>query len=618
MSNATPQESLPEAVRHLQEGRPGDAEQLCRRLLALDPANADALHLLGMLAHQAGRREESIELLHRAIRANPTEASIHSNLGLVLHAAGRTDEAISAYRSALALRPAVPQTQFNLANSLIDRGEVDEAIGRYQAALQLKPDFLEAMNNLGQAFREKGELGRSSQVLRCALAMNPDFTGALSNLGTTLLESGDAAGAIHCYRQVLARTRDATAASNLLYALHFDPATTAQRLIDEHQLWERTYALPLIPSRLSHDNDPAPDRRLRIGYVSPDLRNHPVGRFMTPLLANHNHQAFEIICYSSARRPDGLTDRLRSHADQWRQVNDLSDEALAALVRQDRIDILVDLTMHMAGSRLLAFARKPAPVQVTYLAYCGTTGLRAIDYRLSDRHLDPPDTRACYAERTVHLPRTYWCYEPPADAPPVGGLPAHSNGLITFGCLNNFAKVNTETVATWAQLLSAVPHSRLILHAGEGDHRGRVLEQMASERVDPQRVRFVQALPVRQYLAQYHQIDIALDPFPYSGGTTTCDALWMGVPVISLSGEFAFACAGRSILSNVALGELVASDCAQYVRIAVQLATDLPRLSDLRRTMRDRMQGSPLMDALGFTSDVEAVYRSMWRRWSGR
>jgi predicted O-linked N-acetylglucosamine transferase (SPINDLY family) len=389
--------------------------------------------------------------------------------------------------------------------------------------------------------------------------------------------------------------------------------------------WEQTYARPLEAQIEAHTNDRSQDRtstrsvesRLRVGYVSPDWREHPIGRFMLPLLSNHDHERFEIFCYSDLARPDALTKRLRDLADVWRDTAGLPDDRVARLIRADRIDILVDLTMHMAGSRLLTFARKPAPVQVTYLAYCGTTGLPTIDYRLTDPYLDPPGSdERFYSEWSVRL-RSYWCYEPLDGAPDVQLPPAQLAARVTFGCLNNFCKVSPESLATWCRLLRALPSSRLLLHAAEGVHRERLRKRAAAEGIEPQRIEFVGTFPVAKYLEQYHRIDIALDPFPYPGGTTSCDALWMGVPVVTLPGVTAISRGGLSILSNLELPELVAASPDEYVRIAAELAANLPRLADLRATLRERMRISPLMDAPGFARDIEAAYRRMWQEWVG-
>jgi predicted O-linked N-acetylglucosamine transferase (SPINDLY family) len=294
----------------------------------------------------------------------------------------------------------------------------------------------------------------------------------------------------------------------------------------------------------------------------------------------------------------------------------VTDERMAQLVREDQIDVLVDLTMHMARNRMLLFARKPAPVQVTYLAYCSTTGLETMDYRLTDPHLDPPGMNdAYYSEQSIRLPETYWCYPLHEQSPQAGPPPAPSGGEVTFGCLNNFCKVSPAALELWIQLLRATPKSQLILHAYEGSHRQRVRDLLEHEGIDPQRLKFVGMVSLSEYFKRYEQIDVGLDPFPCNGGTTTCDALWMGVPVVTLAGRTAVGRGGVSILANVGLPELIAQTPQQYVQIATDLAGDLPRLGELRRTLRARMQASPLMDAPRFARNIEAAYRQMWRNW---
>ena len=427
-------------------------------------------------------------------------------------------------------------------------------------------------------------------------------------------------GAVACYRRALELKPDFVwAHSNLVFGQGFCPGCDAETLYEEHRRWNRQHAEPLAKFIQPHLNDRSPDRRLRIGYVSPDFRNHPVGLFLLPLLESHDHESFEVFCYASVRIPDTMTGRCRAHADVWRDVLGLSDEQLANAVRQDQTDILVDLSMHAGSHRLLVFARKPAPVQVTYLAYCGTTGLSTMDYRLTDPYLDPPgQDERFYCEQSVRLPETYWCYQPVIETPPVNPVPVLKGGPFTFGCLNNFCKVTPPALAAWSRLLQAMPDARLLLYARAGGHRDRVRGVLAERGISTERLAFVDFLPLEEYFDVYQRIDVALDTFPYGGGTTTCDALWMGVPVVSLAGQTAVGRGGASILSNVGLPELVAHDAEQYVRIAVDLANDLPRLSELRATLRNRMQASPLMDAPRFARNVEAAYREMWRRWCAK
>ncbi len=342
----------------------------------------------------------------------------------------------------------------------------------------------------------------------------------------------------------------------------------------------------------------------------------PTSFFTAALLSAHDHENFEIFCYADVARPDAITARIRSVADVWRDIAGLTDLQVTRLVGQDRIDILVDLTMHMAGNHLLVFARKPAPVQVSWAAYPGTSGLATIDYRFTDPYIDPPGLHDhnC-SEESIRLPDAVWCYDPLAGGPAVSTLPAPENGFITFGCLNNFCKVNDSVLELWAEVLKAVLGSRLLLLAPEGSARRRTWDLLELKGVKRDRVTFVARQPRERYLELYHQIDIGLDTFPYNGHTTSFDACWLGVPIVTLVGPTPVGRAGLSLLTNLGLTELVATTREQFVSIAVGLANDLPRLSELRANLRDRMQASPLMDAPCFARMVEAAYREMWRRW---
>jgi predicted O-linked N-acetylglucosamine transferase (SPINDLY family) len=403
---------------------------------------------------------------------------------------------------------------------------------------------------------------------------------------------------------------------SLLFALHCHPDSDAASLFAESRNWSRQHAEPLQRLISKYENDRTADRPLRLGYVSPDLRNHPVGQFVLPLLDCHDRNAFQVICYAEVPAPDEMTAKLQTHVDTWRSIVGLSDEQTAEMIRQDRIDILVDLAMHTANNRLLVFARKPAPVQVTYLAYPGGTGLETIDYRLTDRYLDPDEADdRYYVERSIRLSGSYWCYQPSDAAPAVNELPALSAGRITLGCLNNYCKVTRPALETWARLLNRLGDARLLLHSPPGNHRESLMRYLTDRGITPDRVELVGRVSPEDYFQTYCRMDVALDPFPYCGGTTTCDALWMGVPVVTLSGRTAVGRSGVSILSNAGLPELIARTPEEYERIVAELAGDLPRLRELRSTLRQWMQQSPLMDAAGFARGVETAYRDMWRQW---
>jgi predicted O-linked N-acetylglucosamine transferase (SPINDLY family) len=438
-------------------------------------------------------------------------------------------------------------------------------------------------------------------------------------LGVALLEQGQAHEAAECFRRAVALKPDFLVAhSNLLCTLLFCPGCDAATIFEEHRRFNQLHAEPLANLIRPHENDRTPDRRLRIGYVSPDFREHCQSYFTVPLFAAHDREMFEIFCYSDVAKPDHVTARVRSLADAWRSITGLSDQDVADLIRQDEIDTLVDLTMHMEDNRVLLFARKPAPVQVCWLAYPGTTGLTTMDYRLTDPYLDPPGLfDRFYSESSVRLPETFWCYDRPADELDVGPLPALRNGHITFGSLNTFYKMNDALLDLWASVLNAVKGSRIILLAPVGSARGRVLELFAGRGVAPERVTFVGRAPRAQYLEYYNQIDIGLDTIPYNGHTTSMDSFWMGVPVVTLVGQTVVGRAGICLLTNLGLPKLIAQTAEQYVQIAAELAADTRQLAELRAGLRDRMASSPLMDAPRFARGVESAFRDMWRKWCG-
>ncbi len=531
--------------------------------------------------------------------------------------AGRLPAAEQIYRRVLAVAPDHADAHFKLGNTLRDQGKTNEAVACYRRALELKPDFVNAHNNLGNSFRSLGKLDDAIACYRRILELKPDFVEAHSNLGSVYTQQGNLDEAVACYRRALElKPEIAGTYSNLVYTLIFHPDYDSRTIYEEHLSWNKQFAVPLATLTQPHSNERTSGRRLRIGYVSSDFREHVVGFNLLPLFREHDHHQFEVFCYAHVRRPDLTTSLFQNYADNWRNVVGITDESLAQIIREDRIDILVDLTLHMALNRLLVFARKPAPVQVTFAGYPGTTGLTAIDYRLTDLYLDPPEFNDHnYSEKSVRLPDTFWCYDSITNGPAVNRLPAHEKGYITFGNLNNFIKINASVLELWAQVLKAVDRSQILIRAAEGSHRQHTLDFLEQQGVSPSRVNFVGNQSRLQYLELYHRIDIGLDTFPYNGHTTSLDSFWMGVPVITTVGRTVVGRAGLSQLMNLGLSELIAETPEQFVRVAVELANDLPRLTELRATLRHRMMNSPLMDAPRFTQNIEAAYRMMWQNW---
>ncbi len=631
-------------------GRLAEAEAAYRKALALQPKEVGAMANLGTVLQGVGRVDEAIVLLRAASDAQPlvtahavnlgialcrgrdfdaaeavlltaferdaTSADAAFNLGNALHGLGRTQAAADLYRQAAALRPNYVDALVNLGNMYKELGEFAAAAEAYEGAIRARPDSVIALNNFGCLLRTLGRYDEAEAAFRHGLQWDPGHAALYDNLGSVLKDSGELDAAIDCFRESLRLNPDNAAThSNLAYALSFQSLQAAP-ILAECLRWNARFAAALNPAPDSHANDRSPDRRLRIGYVSPDFRDHCQSLFTIPLLSQHDHAAFEVFCYSSVERPDDTTRRIAAFADTWRDVRSLDDANVAALIRADRIDILIDLTMHMAGARPLVFARRPAPIQIAWLAYPGTTGLQAIDYRLSDSRLDPAGYDDHYAERTIRLPDSFWCYDPLTEEPAINPLPAIERGYVTLGCLNNPCKLTDTTLRLWGGVLRALPDARLQLMSAPGSHRAHLLRRLAVHGVAETRVSFVPFRPRAEYLRSYHEIDLGLDTFPYNGHTTSLDALWMGVPTISRVGGTCVGRAGLSQLFQLGLEQLTAATDRGFVEAAVALARNLPHLAELRRSLRARLERSPLMDAQRFAANMETIYRAVWRRYS--
>jgi protein O-GlcNAc transferase len=620
------------ALAHQRAGRLPEAEAACRQALQSQSGHADVMNLLGIVLCQMHRVGEGVEFLRSACALRPDHAVYLTNLGNALATQGDIDGAIAEFKRALSLVPELPDAWNNLGNAIQERGDAREAIVAHRRAIDLRPDYVQAHYNLAAAYKMAGMADQAIASYDQALTLAPAYAKAEVNRANILKDIGRLDEAIAGYQRGLRISPSAVTAGNLIYCLYFHPDYDAQRIHDHLLRWNGDFAAPLAREILPHGNDRSPSRRIRVGYVSPDFSEHPAGRFLLPLLANHDHTQMEVFCYSDLRRPDDMTHRLRACADTWRDTFSLDDARLAEQIRADRIDILVDLAQHLANNRLLCFARKPAPIQTTWLGYPGSTGLESIDYRLSDRYLDPPSTDstgspqassgpapglfdAFYSEKTIRLPDSYWCYDPLLDPIEVGPLPAAQNGFVTFGCLNNFAKVTEPAIRLWAQAMSRVAGSRLLILTPTGSARTRFADQLEIFGIAPSRVEFVDRMSRRQYMALYQRIDISLDTWPCNGHTTSFDSIWMGVPLITLTGQTAMSRGGASVLGNLGLAEFIADVPAQYVDVAAALATDRTRLAALRAELRGRIERSSLMDGNRFARNFEAIYRKVWQDW---
>ena len=598
----------------LSRGRLDEAARAFERALASRPDYATALYNLAGVHLHRGELPQAAACYQRLLARSPDDAGAQHGLGKAWLRLGRLDEAAAALQRALTLRPGVPEVHIDLANALLNLGRVDDAVAACREALALKPDSADAHLTLGIAFYRQGRLAESTASCQQAIALRPDHAESWVNLANGYQRPGGLHQAVASLRRALELDPDFAAAhSALLVTLQYLPDCTPAQRFAEHRRFAARFEAPLRHTWSGHPNPKDPGRRLRIGYLSPDFRRHSVASFIEPVLARHDRAQVEIHAYYNHPRRDEVTARLAALADHWTPCRELSDEALAARIRADGIDILVDLAGHTNENRLLVLARRPAPVQVTYLGYPATTGLDAVDYRLCTADTDPPGEEAWHSERLYRLPHTLWCYRPPDEQPPQATL---RPGTITFASLNNPAKISPERLGLWAEILRAVPGSRLLITNAAADTLQAVLHaQLTARGIAPERVRCHGRLPAADYRRLLGEIDIALDPFPYAGTTTTCETLWAGIPVVTQRGESSAARSGHALLTAVGLAELAAVDDADYVRIAVALARDGERRDALRRELPARFAASPLRDEAGFARDLEAAYRDMWRRW---
>jgi protein O-GlcNAc transferase len=539
------------AIGAHQQGRASVAAQLYAEILGRRPDHAGALHLKGVLALQAGEYQSAADLIERSLRIEPRHGLALSNLGVAYRALKRFEEAVAVLRKAVALDPGSADAWGNLGQTLARSGQMREAVASSRRALEIDP------NRLG---------------LQSALLFAENY----------LAES--------------------------------DPFAMADRARTVGSLIARK-----VPARTTHPNDPDPDRRLRLGLLSGDLRAHPVGRFLSAVLSQLDPARVEIFAYSNTDDEDAVTAAIRPSVQHWLNVHGMNDRDLDARIVADGIDILADLSGHTGGNRLMVLARKPAPVSFTWLGYFATTGLAAIDYVLANKWVIPESEERQWSEAPWRLPDTYLCYTAPADALPPTPLPARSSGHITFGCFNNFNKLSDATLAAWARLLEAVPHSRLVLRSS-GLYHEEILASLraaiTAAGIDLGRVRIDGRIDdYAAHLAAYGELDIALDPFPYNGGTTTVEALYMGVPVLVRAGDRYVAHMGESILHNAGLSDWIAADATDYAGRGARLASDLEALAALRAGLRTRMLRSPLFDAPHFARSLEDAFRGMWSIW---
>ncbi|MSR33195.1 MAG: tetratricopeptide repeat protein [Phycisphaerales bacterium] len=577
------------------QGDVAGAEKIYKLILEADPNHGDGIFYLGMILCQSKRFDEAFTLLKRAVKVHPNVFEFHYNLGLIYESNNHFAQALECYRRAVELEPS-GNAHSNLAKNLTDSGQLTEAIEFAREAIKRLPHNQRAIphNNLGSALTLRGELEQGLENYKLAIAIDVENAFMHSNylLASNYVAHADLTSAFEEHKKFGDKFE------SFIAKLYENPlAAQAKKL-----------------QRARTDHKP------RIGYVSPDFYGHAVGQFIEPILATHDKTKFELVCYSDNQYTDDSTVRMKTLVSNWRQVNAMNDEDLAHMIQTDGIDILVDLAGHTALNRMGVFIRKPAPIQVTWIGYPNTTGLSTMDYRITDALADPVGAAdALHTEKLLRLPECFSCFQAPKKSPDVGPLPALHNGFITIGSFNNFAKITPHVMGVWIDIMNRVPGSRLLLKNRSLDNprlKELILGELCKHGADAKRVELRSpSMTTFEHLNCYNMLDIALDSFPYNGTTTTCEALWMGVPVVTLAGRNHVSRVGVSQMTNLGLHELIARDTNDYVNIAVALANDVPRLTALRGGLRERLKNSPLMNVTRFTKNLEEAYQVIWKKY---
>lgn len=591
-----------------------------QKAIKLNPRFVEALHNSGFVLLAIGRLDEALQACNRAIQINPNDSKLHNFRGNVLARLGRFEDAIASFDRSIEISPRLAETHNDRGSVLRGMGHLDDALASFDRSIQLNPGLAEAYSNRAVVLHHMGHLAEALKACEQSIRINPNIAASYITYGNALKDVGYVKEAEHSFRKALELKPDDTLAhSNLLFLLAANARLPPDEMLHEQRRWNTVhsqndlkYAFPL---RVVEN---VPERRLRVGYVSPDLRKHAVSYFFEPLLAAHDRKKLEIFCYdTNSKGEDETTLRLRGHAEHWRNVVDKNDVEMARLIYNDGIDILVDLAGHTAGNRLKVFAYKPAPVQATYLGFFASTGLDAMDYWITDNVLHPVDTAEQAVECIYRLPRTSFCYLAPHDAPAVSPCPCKDEN-VTFGSFCHVSKLSLKVIETWSQLLRMLPGSRLQLmdrHLRDSMTRQLIMDRFSHFGVKSEQIFMSEGVTFNDYLAAYANVDIVLDTFPRTGGTTTAEALWMGVPVITLMGQRYVERISSSKLIAIGLEELIAHDQNEYMNKAVSLANNPGKREKLRTNLREWMAQSPLCDANSLAREFEAAYRFMWEQY---
>lgn len=683
-------QALNAAIQQYQAGNVQSASQLYRQILQVDPDNADANHMLGVIAYQSGNNTLAEQLIRKAIQAKPSMVQAYNNLGavlkeldkledakkiyqkvtklkpdyaegycnlgIILKELGQTEEAITSLNKAISINPdylnsynvlgiiqktlnkpfeaiqyyqkileVTPNDPFvnnNLGNALNMCGRYVEAISAFHKAIQFRRAYAEAYSNLGKAHSNLGQLKEAEENFKKALEINPNNALFVLNIGLNLHDRGDCVEASEYYKKAVELDAKSPAQGYLLLLMNYSTHFSKEEVFKQHVAWQNKVRA-LLPSKRPEPRRKLniKNRRIRIAYISPDFRAHSVSRFFEPLLFNHDTDKYEVFCYYNYDLSDNVTLKLKQQAEHWRNIYPLDDIDVVTRIMNDGIDILVDLAGHTGNNRVSVFAYRPAPIQITWLGYPNTTGLSEMDYRFTDEHTDPVGIAdPFYTEKLIRLPHGFLCYQGNPELDFERALPFSKNGVITFGSFNNLTKVTDEVLEAWSKILLAIPGSGLLLKCkqlADEETRERVVSYFKSQGIESNRIAlFAVISDVNEHLALYGKVDVGLDPFPYNGTTTTMEALWMGVPTITLAGDRHAGRVGASIMSSVGLEKFISYDVPSYIQLAIELADQVDYLSDVRSTLRERTMNSDLCNATQFTQDIEAVYDSLVKQHS--
>jgi protein O-GlcNAc transferase len=602
------------------KGKPEEALVWLDRALNVAPGSFEARINKTAALFELGRYEEARSIAEQVVVDEPLRAEAYLNLGNVLVHTGKTKQGLKQYQKALEIQPGYAEAHFNLASLLGSKEDQANAIDYLERRLKERGDSVQNLGMLAAAHQAAGHLEKAEALCRRILERQPNNTTALITLGSCLSNSGNSAAAIELYKKVVeVDSTQSAMGSNILFESNNLSGLSRGQVFELHREWAARFEKPLLRDVDFSTRNRDPERKLRIGYVSGDFIRHPVGFLLRDILRHHDADQFSVHCFSMAIRPETVLPELREAADTWEDIFYLTDDEVVDLIRKAEVDILVDLSGHTAYHRLMAFARRPAPIQVEWIGYFHSTGMSSIDYFITDPHTSPPGSGQLFAETPVYLPHTRFCYGPPEYAPEVAPPPVARNGFITFGSFNRLPKITDEVIAAWSRIVLGVPGSRLVIKSGalsESVVQERLRARFQQHGVGPDRLDLREGSAHNEMLGEYGDIDMALDTFPFNGGMTTLEALWMGVPVVTKAGDTVVARQTVSALANLGLaGELAFDDVDAYVAGAIRLASEPQRLEELRKQLRPRMAASPLRDSQRFTRDLEALLRQMWRAW---